>query len=60
MESIIAHPKNSEQLAAVKAFMKALKISFEVDKSPYSREFVAKKKQAEKKGDYKDVNPNDV
>ena len=35
MKSVISHPKNSEQLAAIKAFMKALKIDFEIDKSPY-------------------------
>jgi hypothetical protein len=40
METIIAHPKNKEQLAALKAFVKALKIDFETEKSPYNTEFV--------------------
>lgn len=40
METIIAHPKNKEQLAALKAFIKALKIDFETKKSPYNPEFV--------------------
>ena len=40
METLIAHPKNKEQLAALKAFVKALKIDFETEKSPYNPEFV--------------------
>ncbi len=42
---IIAHPKTNEQVDAIKAFMDALKIKFEVSKtkdSPYNPEFVAK------------------
>lgn len=35
METIIVHPGTKEQLAALKAFMKALKISFEEKKSAY-------------------------
>ncbi|MDB4903341.1 MAG: hypothetical protein JWQ63_2622 [Mucilaginibacter sp.] len=36
------HPKNKEQLAALKAVAKALKITFETDKkSSYDPEFVA-------------------
>ncbi|MEO3408135.1 DUF2683 family protein [Mucilaginibacter sp. CAU 1740] len=42
MESLIVHPKNKEQLNALKAFMKAFKISFDEDKSGYDPEFVAK------------------
>ncbi|WP_036601933.1 DUF2683 family protein [Olivibacter sitiensis] len=30
METILIHPNNKEQLAAVKAFARALKMSFEV------------------------------
>lgn len=60
MESVIAYPKNAEQLATIKAFMKALKISFEIDKSPYRQEFVSKIKEAEKRGKYKDVDVNDI
>lgn len=47
METLIAHPKNKEQLAALKAVMKALKVDFETEKSPYKPEFVAKIKRSE-------------
>ncbi len=38
----IAHPENTEQVTALKAFMKALKIKFEVTAAdkPYNKEFV--------------------
>ena len=42
METIIIHPENKEQLVAVKAFLKALKISFERKESVddgYSKDF---------------------
>jgi hypothetical protein len=43
METVIMHPKNKEQLAALKAVAKALKVAFETDKnSPYDSAFVAK------------------
>ena len=38
METLIVHPDNKKQLAALKAF----KISFEEEKSSYDPEFVAK------------------
>lgn len=41
METLIVHPDNKKQLAALKAFMKAFKISFEEKKSTYNPEFVA-------------------
>ena len=41
METPIVHPNNKEQLTALKAFMKAFKITFEEKKSPYDPEFVA-------------------
>lgn len=40
METLIAHPKNKEQLTALKAFVKAMKIDFKTEKSPYNPEFV--------------------
>ncbi|SFT26039.1 DUF2683 family protein [Mucilaginibacter polytrichastri] len=40
METMIMHPKNKEQLTALKAIAKALKIDFETKKSPYDPEFV--------------------
>jgi hypothetical protein len=42
METLIARPANKEQLIALKAFMKALKVDFKIEKSPYDPEFVAK------------------
>lgn len=54
MDLLVAHPKNNEQLEAIKAFVKALKIDFEIEK-PYDPEFVkeilqAKRDLAEGKG----------
>lgn len=44
---LIAHPKTNEQLKALKAFMEALKIKFEMAKeSSYDPEFVAKIKKS--------------
>ena len=40
METLIAHPKSKEQLEALKAVMKVLKIDFETEKSSYNPEFV--------------------
>jgi hypothetical protein len=41
--NIIAHPSNDEQANTLKAFMKAMKIKFEVSNhKPYNPEFVAK------------------
>jgi len=42
METVVAHPANKEQMNAIKAFMKALKVDFKIEKSPYNPEFVAK------------------
>jgi len=44
---LIAHPKNEEQATALKAFMQALKIKFEVGK-PYNQAFVNKIKKSKK------------
>ena len=40
--TVIAHPENIEQVNALKAVMKALKIKFEVTvkEKPYKKEFV--------------------
>jgi len=42
MEAVVIHPKNKEQLAALKAFAKALKMDFETKStdSPYQPLFV--------------------
>lgn len=46
METVIMHPKNEEQLSALKAFAKALKVDYET--SPYNSAFVAKIKKSAK------------
>ncbi len=60
MGTLIAHPEKHHQqkLAVLKAFMKALKIRFEEEKSPYNPEFVEKIKRSEedfKAGRYKAI-----
>jgi hypothetical protein len=47
METVIMHPQNKEQLVALKAFAKALKVNFETEKSPYNPDFVAKIKESQ-------------
>ena len=47
METLIVRPDSKEKSDAIKAFMKALNISFEVAESPYNPDFVAKIKQGE-------------
>jgi hypothetical protein len=47
METLIVQPKTKEQLTALKAIMKALKVDFKTEKSEHSTEFVAKMKQSE-------------
>jgi len=42
METLIVQPKTKEQLTALKAFIKAMKIDFRSEKSPYNPEFVEK------------------
>ena len=42
METLIVHPDSKEKLTTLKAFMKALKISYKKEKQPYNPEFVAK------------------
>jgi len=52
METVIVHPKNKEQLSALKAFVKALKMDFETTAdSPYDPDFVAMIKAAQKEAD---------
>ena len=61
METVIMHPKNKEQLSALKAFAKALKVDFETEKSPYNPDFVAKIKESIKQvedGNYITLDPN--
>lgn len=60
METVILQPQNKEQLNAIKAIAKALKISFESQKNHYNSTFVAEIKAAEKRGNYKIIDTNDV
>jgi hypothetical protein len=54
------HPENKAQLAALKAVAKALKVTVEINKSPYNAEFVKMVKMAEKRGNYKVIDPADI
>lgn len=42
METLIVQPKTKEQLTALKAFIKAMKIDFRAEQGPYNPEFVEK------------------
>ncbi len=48
METLIFHPDSQEKVKALKAFAKALKISFKTEERPYDPEFVAKMKKSRK------------
>jgi hypothetical protein len=45
-KTFIIHPETSEQVQALKAFAKALKLKFEQVHDPYSPEFVEKIKKS--------------
>ena len=60
METLIMHPKNKEQLVALKALAKAWKISVETKESSYDPDFVAMIKKAEKRDNYKEIDAKDV
>jgi hypothetical protein len=48
METIIMHPKNKEQLTALKAIAKVLKVQFETEEVSYNPDFVKKVLQGRK------------
>ena len=48
MEVLTIHPENSEQMEAVKAVLKALKIPFVKRESLYDQDFINKVLEAEK------------
>jgi hypothetical protein len=48
METVIMHPKNKEQLDALTAVAKALKVVFELGESPYDPVFVKEVLEGEK------------
>jgi methyl coenzyme M reductase alpha subunit len=60
----IAHPKTDEQVSALKAFMQALKIKFEISKEEdYNPDFIAKieeSRQQYKKGEFVSVVKKDI
>ncbi len=63
METLIVQPSNKEQLTALKAFMKALKISFKEEKSTYDPEFVSEIKESRqqvKNGETRTINIADL
>lgn len=65
METLIVQPKDKEQLAALKAVMKVLKIDYktEKDSKAYNADFVNKMKQSEedlKAGRTTQINPADI
>ena len=63
MESITIYPENKAQLTAVKAVLKALKISFEKADNTYNPEFVKKIKDSEKdfkNGNFKTIKTEDL
>ncbi len=63
-EILVAHPQTSEQVSALKAFMKALKIKFEVAKEEdYKPEFVEKIMESKKQiaeGKFTEVKQKDL
>jgi len=66
MEILIVQPKTKEQLTALKAIMKALKVDFQTEKSTkdgYSSEFEEKIKRSEediKAGRTTTIEPADI
>ncbi|MDN3579326.1 DUF2683 family protein [Mucilaginibacter flavus] len=66
METLIVLPKDKEQLVALKAIMKALKVDFKTEKVSeqiYRAEFVAKIKKGEqdvKAGKTTKIEPGDI
>lgn len=47
MDALIIHPQNREQLEAIVSVLKALKIPFNKNESPYKPDFVKKIQDAE-------------
>ncbi len=65
METLIVLPKDKEQLAALKAIMKALKVDYKTEKGEknYNKDFVNKMKQSEddlKAGRTTRITPADI
>ena len=66
MEAITIHPKDEEQLSAIKYLLKLMKIPFDKSKeeaNPYNPEFEAKMERAsqdKKAGRYKAIKTEDL
>ena len=63
MPTLIVHPDSKEKLTIIKAFLKALKISFIEEKLPYSSDFVTKIRQGDediKAGRTKKINLDEI
>jgi hypothetical protein len=63
MGTLIVQPDSQEKLDAIKAFMNALKISFEETKSPYNPDFIDKIRKGEddiRKGNTEKISLDDV
>ena len=63
METLIVYPDSKEKLNSIKAFMKALNITFEEAKTPYNPEFVKKIQEGDEDiiaGRTKKIMPDDV
>jgi hypothetical protein len=61
METLIVHPKNRKQLAAIEGVLKALDVAFQKEEGPYNPEFVAKIKRSKKQieeGNYITIDPS--
>jgi inosine/xanthosine triphosphate pyrophosphatase family protein len=63
MTTFTIHSENKEQVNAIKAFMKALKIKFDVANNSYDEVFVDKIKESEKQfneGRFKKIETKDL
>jgi ribosomal protein S20 len=61
METLIIHPENKEQLSTVKAFLRAMKISFKKETiENYNPQFVEMVTKAEKNAEYTTIDPNNL
>lgn len=64
METLLVQPENQEQMKAIKAFLKVIKVNFKEQKSkPYNKEWEAKMKRSEedhKAGRTKEIKTDDL
>jgi len=57
MDALIVYPENKEQLAALKAVMKAMKVSFEQQAQPYPDHVIEGVKRSLKQAEDGDLTP---